>query len=252
MQPCSRVGTEATSGQASSTHTSGTFQNQRDDIHNAELAEPYSDFRYCVATTMDTKDTKVFKNWAIVSFVFLCGERFWLHRNQRRSKVSADSAVSALIVVISSRSFFRFRQIRLRLLSDDIEKISNPEIDIDQMETPVGLHLGARHQIAADVVDARAGGNAVDGDLRYVAFSLVAHSAERSPGTLTYGVSIGCAGVVHGRGGALPTIRLPSSRDTSGAHRSRRRAPRDWCRQPSCLDRRLCRKAYWRVEARLI
>src|SRR2546429_583850 len=44
---------------------------------------------------------------------------------------------------------------------------------------------------------------------RYVAFSLVAHSADKSPGTLTYGVSMVGGGVVHGRGGALPTIKLP-------------------------------------------
>src|SRR6185369_2447665 len=45
---------------------------------------------------------------------------------------------------------------------------------------------------------------------RYVPFSFDTHSAVSSPGTLTKGVLIGCAGVTHGRGSADEPLPRPA------------------------------------------
>src|SRR5579859_1121696 len=56
----------------------------------------------------------------------------------------------------------------LRLLSDDVDQIPHREIDVDEVQSPVGEDVGADADVARDVVDARIVRIAVHGDLEVV------------------------------------------------------------------------------------
>src|SRR4051794_5681327 len=53
------------------------------------------------------------------------------------------------------------RDVRLRLLANDVNQVAHGEIDVNQVQPPVGQHVGADGDVAGDVVGARVVGVAV-------------------------------------------------------------------------------------------
>jgi len=99
---------------------------------------------------------------------------------------------------------------KLALLAYDVDEISDREVDVNQVQAPIGLDLAADDYIARNVINARIGRIAMHRDCEIRAFFIGNALGGQQAGNADKGVVTGWGGVTQGFGSTdAPLTMLP-------------------------------------------